>query len=210
MSDNILIVEINEKRSSLISKIEYDEDEKLLSVYFRKYYRPSSTHAGVFKNHFEEFAKQPSIGKYYLNYIKPNFTQIQNNKTMADKKRPKTKNLASNSKRYLKISIDVRKINKEWLFEGKDTSTYLNVTLHMLPDGTLDKYGNLGMITQDVPKEIYEAAEKEQKGMGKEIKGNILGNAAELDWSEYSGAQPGVENGIVGHYSDEAVDDLPF
>lgn len=115
------------------------------------------------------------------------------------KSRPKGINKASDKKRFLKLSLDVTKINKSWLHVGKDGSVYLNCTLHLMPDGTVDKYENLGFITQDVPKSVYEN--------DKEAKGEILGNGAELDFKAPR-VQPGEETGTF--LPPDEVDDLPF
>jgi hypothetical protein len=66
-----------------------------------------------------------------------------------------------------KISIDVTKIKKEWLVDGK----YLNMVEIPTPDS---KYGNSDMVVQEPPKSVWEPEKdlpKEQK-----TKGPILGN----------------------------------
>lgn len=197
MNNDILIVEINEQRSSLISKIEYHEDNKDMYVYFRKYYTEKLCYINVQKDVFLQFIKEQSIGKFYLHFIKNHFITKQVNK-MAD--RPKTKNVASDQKRFIKISINVQEIIKDWIHGGAK-GAYLNCTLHMLPDGELDKFGNLGFITQDVPKVVYEK--------DKSAKGPILGNAAELDWSNRSEEGiPGAETGNL--LTEDQLDELPF
>lgn len=161
-------------------------------------------------NHFEEFSKQESIGKYFLHYIKPNFKQTKDYIMSNEEKKLKTKNEASSKTRFIKLSINVRDLLKEWLHEG-EKGTYLNCTLHMKPDGEVDQFGNLGFLTQDVPSVIYKAAEEKQKGSGKDIKGPILGNAAEIDWDAMrsgGGLQPGTETGNL--LPADAQDDLPF
>lgn len=70
------------------------------------------------------------------------------------------------------LNIDVKKIDKSALFEGKK-GTYLNLTLHDNKGGT-DEWGNEGFITQDLGKERRMAGEK----------GPILGN-----W-KYIGGKP--------------------
>jgi hypothetical protein len=189
--------------SSLIKKIEYDPDLLLLTVHFKSYYTDKLSYTDVYPDHFDEMVKAPSVGKFYLQYIKPNFKQTKESFMADEKKRPPTKNQASDKKRFIKIPIDVQKIKKEWLFAG-EKGTYLNVTLQMLPDGELDKHGNLGMVTQDVPQKIYEA----EKNLPKAEKtlGPILGNGAEMDWAP-GGATPGVEQGEMGA---AVEDDLPF
>lgn len=198
MSETI-VLDISEKRSSFVKRIEYNEDENLLSIHVRPY-QSTLYYSGVFKNVFEEFSKQNSIGKYYIQFIKPNFKQIKLN-TMAE--RPKTKNQASDQKRFIKLRINVRDINKAWLVAG-EKGDYLDMTLQMLPDGKLDKFGNLGMITQDVPKSIYE--KEKQLPKTEKTQGAILGNGAELDWNSNTESQPG-SGGDIGNVEEE---NLPF
>ena len=62
------------------------------------------------------------------------------------------------------IKIDVTKIDKARLFQGK-AAKYLDATVFIELD-EFDQYGNSGMITQDVTKE-----ERQQN-----VRGNILGN----------------------------------
>jgi hypothetical protein len=101
--------------------------------------------------------------------------------------------------RILKGSIDVSKIDKSKLINGKK-GTYLNVSILIRDD--VDQYGNTGFITQDTTKE-----EREQG-----VKGTILGNIKDL---------PGKSPAPVQHYSEELsnkipppvvnlADDLPF
>jgi len=66
--------------------------------------------------------------------------------------------------RIVRIKIDVTKIDKARLFEGKK-GTYLDATVFLNDEA--GQYGDNGMITQDVTKEEREAG----------TKGNILGNA---------------------------------
>lgn len=202
---NVWCINVSNKRSSFIWKIEWEEGPDILTVYFRKYYTDKLSYKEVSKEAFEQFVHEPSIGKYYLGFIKPNFKQI-NSKFMSEKKRPQTKNQASDQKRFIKISINVQNIVREWIVRG-EKGDYLNLTLQMLPDGQLDKFGNLGMITQDVPKDIYDKAEAVRKGSGKEIKGPILGNGAEFDWGSKEGAPSAQFN--IGDMT-APIDDLPF
>ena len=66
-----------------------------------------------------------------------------------------------------KISIDVTKIKKEWLVDGK----YLNMVMIETPG---NQYGNRTMVVQDLPKSIWEP-EKDLPN-DKKTKGPILGN----------------------------------
>ena len=77
-------------------------------------------------------------------------------------------------KHGISISINVQKIEKERLFEGKK-GKYLNMTLFVDTDQK-DEYGHNGMVTQDVS--------KEERDQG--VKGPILGNC-KLFYSKQSG-----------------------
>jgi len=179
--------------SSLVKQIDYDDVSEILTVHLtfgkRSYYCE--------EQYFQEFIQTQSKGRFYQLFITKNFK-------MAD--RPKTKNLASDSKRFIKMSINVKKLNKAWFHVADSGEVYANLTLQMLPNGELDRYGNLGMITQDVPKKIYEAEKdlpKNQKSQGE-----ILGNGAELDWTPAGAMTPGSETGNLA--GNDIVDDLPF
>ena len=74
------------------------------------------------------------------------------------------------SKQGVSLSINVSKIDKSKLYEGKK-GKYLDCTVFV--DTTTDQYGNNGMITQSVS--------KEDKAAGK--KGEILGNC-KIFWSD--------------------------
>jgi hypothetical protein len=63
-----------------------------------------------------------------------------------------------------KLNIDVTKIDKSELYEGKK-GKYLSLTLFENRDGT-DQYGNDGFIVQDISQKRREAGEK----------GPIIGN----------------------------------
>lgn len=65
----------------------------------------------------------------------------------------------------IKLNIDVTKIDKSQLYQGQK-GTYLNVTAFVDLDEQ-DQYGNNGMITQEVSKELRDAGQK----------GAILGNS---------------------------------
>ncbi len=204
--DNILIIDVSNERSSLIRRVEYYCQEKYLAVYLR-YQQEPVIYQDVGLNHFEEFKTQPSIGKYYLHYIKQNFKQFKPS-TMSEKRKPKGINIAKNAVRWIDWSLDVTKINKDWLVQGEKGGVYLNGKLRMLPDGTVDKFECLGFMVQSVPSDVYKAAEAQEKGSGKKIDGIILGNAKELEWDRDNEGQPGVAapSGI----GDEVKDDLPF
>lgn len=63
----------------------------------------------------------------------------------------------------ISVKIDVTKIDKSHLFDGKNGAKYLDVILIETPD---NRYGNDYMAAQSVSKEAREAGEK----------GPILGN----------------------------------
>ena len=93
------------------------------------------------------------------------------------------------------IKIDVTKIDKSLLYKGAK-GAYLDATVFI--DSVQDKYGNNGMVTQDVSKEAKSAGEK----------GPILGNV-KVFWKE-----DGKEDGKVAKPSkskgDDFDDDIPF
>jgi hypothetical protein len=148
---------------------------------------------------FIAFSETKSLGKFYLRLIKPLFKL----KTISMADKPKTINEASDDFRWIDISINVRNIKKEWIFSG-EKGDWLHMSMRMQPDGQIDAYGNLGMITQKVPKKIYEQEIKLPKD--KKTKGPILGNACEFAKKEMEGAV-GSEQGEMGGVP---ADDLPF
>lgn len=103
-----------------------------------------------------------------------------------------------------KGQIDVTKIAKGDLFKGKK-GTYLDITIRISDNGP-DKYGNDGMITQDVPKERREAGER----------GAILGNVKLIAGGRNQApsqpsAPPRHQPPIRDEFSDDlASDDIPF
>jgi len=200
--DGLQIIEITD--SSLLKRIIYDYPSEELTVQFKKYYTEEITYVDVPSILFEEMVlnRKNSYGKFYLQQIKLNFKQ--KTKQMSTTQ-PEGVNIASDKKRFIKVRLDVSKINKDWLFEGKN-GVYLDCTLQMLPDGETDKFGNLGMITQDVPKDVYT----KEKDLAKADKsqGAILGNGKEILWS--GGSAEGAVGAELGKASQDALDDLPF
>ena len=85
------------------------------------------------------------------------------------------------------LKIDVTKIDKARLFKGSK-GTYLDATVFIDDKG--DKYGNNGMIVQNVSKEERDAGQK----------GAILGNA-KIFWRD---EEP------KAHEPPAFDDDLPF
>ncbi len=79
------------------------------------------------------------------------------------------------------IKIDVKKIDKERLFKGKE-AIYLDATMFVDTDQE-SQFGDHGMITQDVS--------KDERAQG--VKGNILGNC-KVFWSAESQNQNAPSN----------------
>ena len=92
----------------------------------------------------------------------------------------------------VKLNIDVTKIIKEQLFTGKK-GKYMDATIFLNLD-VEDKFGNSGMITQDVKTEE---------------KGPILGNA-KIFWRESGQQQPQQPQQQAKPVDDTFADDLPF
>lgn len=178
--------------SSLIKSVSYDDELLELTLEFREtYFKDKEVFIEFYPYDFAAFTEAKSFGKYYLNFIKSHFKL----KKMAEK--PRGVNKAKNAKRYIRLNINVKDINKDWLVVG-EKGTYLNATLQMLPDGDTDRYENLGMITQDVPKDVREK--------NKETKGAILGNAIEQVWGDTKSTSVATQ----GNEDNQALDDLPF
>lgn len=91
--------------------------------------------------------------------------------------------------KLIAIKIDVSKIDKARLFEGKKGS-YLDATVFLNDEP--GQYGDNGMITQSVSKEEREAG----------VKGNILGNVKIL--GEFGDNKPAASS------SAGDMDDIPF
>lgn len=93
--------------------------------------------------------------------------------------------------KLIAIKIDVSKIDKERLFQGKKGS-YLDATVFLNDEE--GQYGDNGMITQSVSKEEREAG----------VKGNILGNVKIL--GEFGDNKPASAPAPAAVESD----DIPF
>ena len=100
------------------------------------------------------------------------------------------------SKIGVSVKIDVTKIDKALLYKN-EKGAYLNATVFIDVD-TPDKYGNHGMVTQDVSKEAKDAGEK----------GPILGNV-KIFWKgdTPSRSKPVSKPATKG---DDFDDDIPF
>lgn len=92
--------------------------------------------------------------------------------------------------KLIAIKIDVTKIDKERLFQGKK-GQYLDATVFLSDEE--GQYGDNGMITQSVSKEEREAG----------VKGNILGNVKIL--GEFGDNKPSAAPSAVSD-----MDDIPF
>jgi hypothetical protein len=90
------------------------------------------------------------------------------------------------SKQMIQLKIDVSKIDKSKLYNGKK-GTYLDATLFL--NDQVDQYGNHGFIVQSVSKEERESG----------VKGTVLGNVKIFQKAEQS------ENQNTG-----SDNDLPF
>lgn len=99
-----------------------------------------------------------------------------------------------NDARLLRVKVNVDKIDKTALFEGKK-GRYLDLTIWLREEP--GEYGDHGPVYQDLGKERRMAGEK----------GAILGNATWVD----GGAAPQrtTVHADVGEYGED-VDDIPF
>lgn len=192
-----------ERPSSLIKDVYYDNESLELTITFIKYYVPFLIYEGISLKQFMDFSEATSIGKHYLQVIKKQFKIkiMSDEQTEEKKKKPKTINKVSDKIRFIQMDLDVTKINKEWLIDGKK-GTYLRISLGLRPDGDLDKYDQLGMVTQPVP---YEVWKKDNK-----LQGPILGNGVQFAPKGYEDdVNSGTLRGDKG--DDENInDDLPF
>lgn len=97
------------------------------------------------------------------------------------------------------LRIDVTKIKKEHLFEGKNGAKYLNIVMWEGRDG-VDSYGNSHMAVQELPKELRDAGEK----------GPILGNAKEFGGQSKPATQHRPRGGKTPPVDDYDDSDIPF
>lgn len=94
-------------------------------------------------------------------------------------------------KQIISVQIDVTKIDKKRLYQGKK-GNYLNAIVVL---GEEDQYGNHGFISESVSKE-----EREQG-----VKGTILGNVKILSETKSKAPEQEIDNSF-----DDMSDDLPF
>lgn len=186
-------------KSTLIQKIEYEDISEILSVWLR--YGAVEHYVNVPFDIFEEFYSTKSFGKYYLNNIKNKFNK------MSEKNKPRGINKSSNKTRFINLSIDTKKINKDWLVVGEKGGVWLNLTLMMKPDGEVDRFENLGMIVQPLPSDKYKAAKK----AGEEPEqGPIVGNGKELYFEPYEEGEKKSFDELDPEAQNKIMDDLPF
>ena len=103
----------------------------------------------------------------------------------------------------ISASIDVNKINGDWLFNGKTRKDgsfpqYLSITIRKNKHGR-DQYGNDGFITQDVPKQF--------KAEG--VRGPILGNWKSFEYTPDS-HQQAKQNSYAPKDAPPEDGDIPF
>ena len=104
----------------------------------------------------------------------------------------------------LNIKIDVTKILKEHLFQGKNGAKYLDLVVWANKEGE-DQYGNSHMVVQSIPKELRDAGQK----------GPILGNAKEFGGQSRPAPQQRPQGGKQATAPandgwDDPADPLPF
>lgn len=182
--DKITIVSLTEEDSSFVNMICYDEEDNSLFVDLK----------GIGERHFKDvpntvfinFMTSPSIGAYYNNHIKQKFKfmstskkqtqQPQQQEPVVEKNKPKKINRSDPENfRWINGDINLSKIDKSWLRKGKDSGDlYLDFSMRMQPEGQVDQFGKLAMITQTVPSDIFRA--------DKTARGAIIGNAEQLEW----------------------------
>jgi len=104
------------------------------------------------------------------------------------------------SKIGVNLSIDVKAIEKARLVQHDNGKVYLNMTVFIDADNP-GKYGDHGMITQDVS--------KEEKDGG--VKGPILGNC-KVFWQDQAAQQQAPEYQPAPQQTtpDNFDDDIPF
>lgn len=197
---SVFTMMLNTLDSTFVRVISYDADTKEMSVVLEGV--GVRDFADVPMEVFVEFTHSKSFGSFYHSNIKNKYKMAKKSappvvdEPAQEKRKPKKINRASDEYRYIEFDIDLDKINKQWLVVGeKSKHRFLKCKLRMEPDGEVDKYGNLGFISQTVPNDVYKK--------DKTVKGEILGNACELEWNT-------PEQEETHAISSDLMDDLPF
>jgi len=98
----------------------------------------------------------------------------------------------------IKVKIDVTKIDKARLFQGKNGAKYLDCTL--LGKDEPDQYGNDFMVVQDVTKEERLAG----------TRGAILGNAKYMEQRQGDAPKARRATPPAASSQDDDSDSVPF
>ena len=83
------------------------------------------------------------------------------------------------------LKVNLSSVNKEHLFKG-EKGIYLDLVLHI--NDTPDQYGNHGMITQGITKELRAAG----------VRGAILGNAKIIGETQTKEQRPPTNDDLDG------------
>ena len=102
----------------------------------------------------------------------------------------------------ISISIDLNKIDQQYIVEGKNGARYLDVKLVNTPD---NEYGNDYFVSQSLPKNVREQV----KASGGEYpKTPILGNAKA--WETMGGKANTSKQGASTQEPSGQTNDMPF
>lgn len=186
-------------KSSLIRLLKYDDETKELEVFFHSQQWKHDTKYLYFpETEFFNLIDADSVGRYYLDNIEHFF------KTERFINKLKNSKMARKSDKVINLRVDVTKINKDWLFKG-EKGTYLDLVLFYREEP--DEYKTNGMVTQAVPKKVWEN--------DRNARGNILGNCKDFDTQKqerHAEAMPTSEAGtmVADAPTEEYDSDLPF
>lgn len=196
---DLYIMQLNELDSSFIKYICYNVKTKDLELTLNGI--GNRIYVDFPFELFMDFSSCGSFGSFYHQNIKDKF-KFKITKMDNQKNKPKGINKAKKEKRFIDLDVQVSKINKRFLFVSQKTGeVYLKMRLHMLPDGEVDKFENLGFITQNVPNDLWKA--------DKDLKGEILGNGKEIEW-ENKGSDAQSARTMTEDEVNDLGDDLPF
>lgn len=171
---------LDKYESTFVNKISYNTKNQQLAVSLSG--TGTYFYSDVPMETFLEFTVADSFGTFYNSKIKNKFMakatkKQEETKPVEEKRKPKKINKASDDYRWIELDINLSKVDKRFLVVGeKSGNLFLKARMRMEPDGEVDKYGNLGFISQVVPTEIYKK--------DKNLRGEILGNACELVWDD--------------------------